>query len=127
MPKSLYLDNIIINQTLRGVPYTPPAVVYAAIYTVAPTPSSPGVEVSGGGYTRQTATFGVPVNGTAVNASEIVFPIALAPWGTIVAVGLMDSPVAGNLLYFSPLTAPRDILVDDQFRLPVGQLSAQET
>jgi hypothetical protein len=39
----------------------------------------------------------------------------------------MDSPVAGNLLYFSPLTAPRDIQTDDQFRLPAGQLLAQET
>lgn len=127
MPKSYYLDNIAINHTLRGIPYTPPSVVYVALFTVAPTPSSAGTEVSGGSYTRQTVTFAAPVNGASTNAADVVFPIATAPWGELVAVGLMDSPVAGNLLYFSPLTAPRDILINDQFRLPVGQLLAQET
>ena len=126
MPKSYYLDNSFVNATLRNTPYTSPLVVYLALYTVAPTASGGGTEVSGGGYGRQPITFSAPVNGSTSNSADITFPIALADWGTVHAFGIFDVSSGGNLLYFGNLSAPRDILTADQAKFPAGQLVCSE-
>jgi hypothetical protein len=127
MPKTYYLDNLYLNASLRGVPFTPPTSVYVALYTVAPGVGSGGTEVAGGGYGRQVATFSSPANGQVTNTSDILFPIANASWGTVVAFGFLDASNGGNLLYFGNLSTPRAVLVSDQLRFPTGQLVCQET
>lgn len=126
MPKSHYLDNTFLNAALRGIPFTPPSTIYVALYTSAPTVSGGGTEVTGGGYIRQTVSFTTPVNGQVSNVLDVVFPIASAAWGTVMAFGLLDAPAAGNLLYYNLLSVPRLVSVNDQVRFPVGQLIASE-
>ena len=126
MPKTFYLDNAFINAALRNTPFASSPTIYAALFTVAPTASGGGTEVSGAGYARQTVTFSVPVNGLSSNTADVVFPLAAAPWGTIVAFGIYDQSVGGNLLYFNLLSVPRTVAVNDQVRFPVGQLIASE-
>lgn len=127
MPKSVYLRANVLNHVFRNTSYTSPAAVYVALFTTTPSDISPGVEVSGGGYSRQLATFGAPSGSSISNSADVIFPIASAPWGTVVAFGLFDSPVAGNLLCYGALTAPRDVLASDQERFPTGQLVIAET
>lgn len=126
MPKSTYLDTVVLNQALRGIPWSAPSTVYVALYTVAPTASGGGTEVSGGGYARQPVTFNAPVNQTCTSAGAVTFPIATAGYGTVVAFAILDAPTSGNMLYFSPLSASRSILVNDQVSFPAGQLVAVE-
>jgi len=126
MPKSYYLANAVVNAALRNTPFTLPATVYVAVYTVAPTPSGGGTEVGIGGYGRQTAVFSAPVNGSTSNTAEVLFPIASADWGTIVAFALFDASSGGNMLYFNNLSSSRDVLANDQLRFPAGQLVATE-
>jgi len=126
MPKTYYLDNAFINAALRQTPFASPLTIYAALFTAAPTASGGGTEVSGGGYSRQTVTFSSPVNGLASNTTDVVFPLAAASWGTVVAFGLYDQSVGGNLLYFNLLSVPRTVAINDQVRFPVGQLIASE-
>lgn len=127
MPKTYYLDNNYLNLSLRGIPFTPPALVYVALYTVAPGVSGGGTEVVGGSYGRQIATFSVPASGQTVTTADVLFPVASAVWGTIVAFAFLDASSGGNMLYFGNLSTSRLILVSDQVRFPAGQLICQET
>jgi hypothetical protein len=120
---SNYLENALINVTLRATSYTAPAAVYVGLYTSDPTDANTGTEVSGGSYARQAATFGAPSNGASVTSADISFPQAGASWGTIGWIGILDASTAGNLLYHSPLTASKTIDTGDIFKIAAGSLS----
>jgi len=126
MSKTNYLETALLNHVLRNVSYTSPTQTYVALYTVAPTDVGGGTEVTGGGYARQPATFTAPAPDSVSNMTDITFPIASAPWGTLVAFGVFDAATAGNLLYYANLTVARDVLTNDQLRFPTGQLIVSE-
>lgn len=126
MAKSDYLEVNLLNHVLRATPYPSPSAVYLAAYTTAPTDAGGGAEVSGGSYTRQTLTFGAASGNQVANSADVLFPIATAPWGTVVHFGIFDAPAAGNLLYHTALSAPRTIATGDQLRVPASQLVVAE-
>ena len=126
MPKTYYLDGALINAALRMVPYTSPAASYVALFTTSPTQSGGGLEVTSGGYSRQTAVWTAPVTGQSSNFADINFPVATIAWGTVVAFGLFDAPTAGNLLYYAPMNAPLPVQINDQVKFPAGQLQVIE-
>lgn len=121
---SNYLENALINGTLRGSTYTAPATVYVALYTSDPTDADAGTEVSGGSYARQSVTFGAPSNGVSTNTGAVTFPTASASWGTLTHIGIRDASTAGNLLYYAPLAESKTIGSGDIFTIAVGQISA---
>lgn len=120
---SNYLENALINGTLRGTTYTAPSTVYLALYTSDPTDADTGTEVSGGSYTRQSITMGAPSNGVSLNSAAIEFPQASASWGTVAYIGIRDASTAGNLLYHSPLDTSKAIDTGDIFKIATGSLS----
>ena len=120
---SNYLENALINATLRNTSYTSPAVVYLALYTNDPTDADTGIEVTGNGYVRQSITFGAPSNGVSTNSAAIEFPQATGSFGTVTHVGIRDALTAGNLLYHTPLDASKTIATGDVFRVASGSLS----
>jgi hypothetical protein len=120
---SNYLENALINATLRNTSYTSPSVVYLGLYTSDPTDADTGTEVSGGSYARQAITFGAPSNGVTSNTAAIEFPQATANWGTVGWIGIEDALTGGNLLYHSPLDASKTIQSGDIFKVAIGSLS----
>jgi len=120
---SNYLENALINVTLRNTAYTTPTTVYLALYTSDPTDADVGTEVSGGSYARQAITFGAPSNGVTSNTAAIEFPQATGSWGTVAYIGIRDALTTGNLLYHSPLDASKTIATGDVFRVAIGSLS----
>jgi hypothetical protein len=120
---SNFLENALINATLRNTSYTSPTTVYLALYTTDPTDADTGTEVSGGSYARQSITFGAPSNGVSTNSAAIEFPQATGSWGTVTHVGIRDALTTGNLLYHTPLTASKTIATGDIFRIAIGSLS----
>ena len=120
---SNYLENALINVTLRATAYTAPATVYVGLYTTDPTDANTGTEVSGGSYARQPASFGAPSNGASLTNADISFPQAGASWGTVGWIGILDASTAGNLLYHTPLTASKTIDTGDIFKIAAGSLS----
>ncbi len=126
MPKSTYLDNAMLNAVLRDTPYTSVATVYVALFTTAPSAGGGGVEVTGGSYARQAATWTSPSGGSTSNVADVVFPTASADWGTVVAYAIFDASSSGNMLYFANLGSPRTVLNTDQVKFPAGQLIATE-
>jgi hypothetical protein len=109
-----YTENQLVAHLFRTDEFTKPAGLWLALYTVAPTDSTAGTEVSGGSYQRAlrapddaawTATSGG--DGRTSNLAPITWPVApTADWGEIVAIGILDDPTAGNLLAYGALPAP---------------------
>ena len=120
---SNYLENALINGTLRATNYTAPTTVYVALYTSDPTDADTGTEVSGTSYARQAVTFGAPSNGVTTNSAAVEFPQAGGSWGTVTHIGLRDALTTGNLLYHTPLDASKTIATGDVFRIATGSLS----
>ena len=120
---SNYLENALINVTLRATAYTAPTTVYLALYTTDPTDADTGTECSGTSYARQSVTFGAPSNGVSTNSAAIEFPQAGGAWGTITHIGIRDALTTGNLLYHTPLDASKTIATGDVFRVASGSLS----
>jgi hypothetical protein len=120
---SNYLENALINATLRNTSYTSPTTVYVALYTDDPTDADTGTEVSGGSYARVAVTFGAPSNGVSTNSGNVEFAAATGTWGTVTHIGIRDALTTGNLLYHTALDVSKAISSGDIFRITTGNLS----
>jgi len=120
---SNYLENALINGTLRATNFTAPAAVYVSLHTADPTDAGTGAEVSGGSYVRQAATFGAPSNGASTATADITYPQATASYGTVGWIGIWDASTSGNLLYHSPLNTSKTIDTGDIFKITSGSLT----
>jgi len=120
---SNYLENALINVTLRATAYTAPTTVYVALYTTDPTDADTGTEVTGGSYARQSVTFAAPSNGVSTNSADVTFPTCTLTWGTVTHIGIRDALTAGNLLYHTPIDVSKTISTGDIFKITTGNLS----
>lgn len=114
--KSDYLEAKLLDHVLGATTFTPPSIVYVALFTAAPSDSGGGTEVttSGGtGYSRvsvaNNTTNWPNASGTSPtsksNGTTFTFPTATADWGTIVAMAIFDASTGGNMLYWATLNA----------------------
>ena len=120
---SNYLENALINATLRATTFTSPSVVYVGLYTGDPTDAGSGTEVSGGSYARQSVTFGAPSNGVSTNSAAVEFPQCTSTWGTVSHIGILDASTSGNLYYHTALDSSKTIETGDVFKIAIGNLS----
>ena len=109
---SNYLENALINGTLRATTFTAPAAVYVSLHTADPTDAGTGTEVSGGSY-----------NGASTTTADITYPQATASYGTVTHIGIFDALTTGNLLYHSPLNTSKTIDTGDIFKITSGSLT----
>ena len=120
---SNFLENALINATLRNTTYTSVATVYVSLWTSDPTDAGSGTEVSGGSYARTSVTFAAPSNGVTTNNADVTFPTATASWGTVGWIGINDALSSGNLLYHTALDTAKAIDSGDIFKIASGNLS----
>ncbi len=122
---SNYLEDALINATLRNTSYTSPTTVYVSLWTSDPTDAASGTEVSTSGtsYARTSVTFGAPSNGASTNNADVTFPTATASWGTVGWIGINDASTGGNLLYHTALDTAKAIDSGDIFKIATGNLS----
>jgi hypothetical protein len=120
---SNFLENALINATLRNTTYTSVATVYVSLWTSNPGDDASGTEVTGGSYARTAVTFGAPSNGVSTNSADVTFPTATASWGTVGWIGINDAATSGNLLYHTALDTAKAIDSGDIFKISTGNLS----
>jgi hypothetical protein len=122
---SNFLENALINATLRNTTYTSVATVYVSLWTSNPGDDASGTEVStvGTSYARTAVTFGAPSNGVSTNSADVTFPTATASWGTVGWIGINDSSSGPNLLYHTALDTAKAIDSGDIFKISTGNLS----
>jgi hypothetical protein len=109
-----YLENALVNHTLRNSSLTSPTAVYVSLHTANPTDAGNGAEVStvDTGYSRATVTttggtaFVAPTDGVTSNASAVNFASPSASWGLVTHFGIWDAASGGNMLFHAPLTPP---------------------
>lgn len=118
----------VTAQTTTILTTTALANVYVALYTVNPTDSTAGTEVSGGSYARvQSKTkWAVPSAGSVSTNADLVWPTATADWGTITGFAIMDSLTGGNMMYWGALNASKVVSSGDTFSILSGNLSISE-
>jgi hypothetical protein len=144
---SEFLENDILNQTLRGVAGFNPgglSLVYLGLFvspagndlednilTSEVATSAPAAAVIN--YTREAITFTDPLlgpGGVSDNSNAISVGAATsAAWGSVTHVAVMDSsvPGAGQVLYWGALTGSKFVDVDDTFTVAPGALSVTLT
>jgi hypothetical protein len=120
---SNYLENALVNATLRNTSYTSPATVYVALFTTDPTDANTGTEVTGGSYARTSVAFAAPSNGAAASSADCTFPTCTSTWGTVSHIGIFDASTAGNLLYHTPLDTSKTIETGDIFKIASASLT----
>lgn len=120
-----YAENKLIDAVLRGQSLGAPATFYVALYTVCPTDSTAGTEVSGGSYARvpvpsslanwagtQAAASTVASSGSSgstSNNASLSFPSPTGNWGSVLCWGLVDAASSGNLWIYSALSAAKSV------------------
>lgn len=114
-----YAENKVLDHVLGTTSYTMPT-VYVALYTVAPTDSSAGTEVTGGSYARIAGSFTAATGGASSNSGNIDF--LDMPACTVVAVGILDNSTGGNLLVYGTLTTNKSLDAGDTLRIATGDL-----
>jgi len=120
---SNYLEDALINATLRNTTFTSPATVYVGLFTTDPTDAGSGTEVSGGSYARQAGSFAAPSNGTSTTNADITFPTATGTWGTVTHFGIFTASTSGNLLYHGVLNNSKTIQTGDILKIETGNLT----
>lgn len=137
-----YLENKLIDWLVRGQSFTPPATLYAALFTATPSDAGGGTEVSGGSYARVAITSDMThwagtqaaastttssgTNGTTSNNGTVTFPAPTGNWGTTVAIGLFDASTSGNMLFWAPLVTNKTVNSSDAAPVfPAAQILIQ--
>ncbi len=136
-----FAENKIVDATLRGQAIGAPATWYVALYTICPTDSTAGTEVTGGSYARVAVTAGLTqwagtqsagstiassgTGGTTSNNAAFTFPTPTATWNTVVCWGVIDAATAGNLWIYSALTVSKTINIGDAVSFAAGSATFQ--
>tara|TARA_R100001510_G_C7547796_1_gene132771 strand:- start:69 stop:452 length:384 start_codon:yes stop_codon:yes gene_type:complete len=123
MSFSNYLELEVLDHVFGGSAYSAPGTIYAALFTVAPSDSGGGTEVSGGSYARQSMAFGTAASGSISNSGSVEYPTATADYGTVVAMGLFDAASSGNLLAYGNLTTSKTVSNGDVFRFNASSVT----
>jgi hypothetical protein len=122
-----YLENKVLDDIFNATAYSPPATLYFALFTVAPSDAGGGTEVSGSNYSRASVTanttnFPSASGGALANGTVITFPTASGSWGTVVAAAIFDASTSGNMLWWGDLAVSKAITSGDTFSFPVGDV-----
>jgi len=134
--KSNALELAVLDAVL-GPGYTPPATVYWALYSAAPSDTGGGTELTSGaapGYARLAATNdttnfpAAATNGTTGLGEKTVgvdqtfaANSSGSNWPTVVAFGLFDASTGGNLLLWGAI-APLAITPTAQLVIPADSV-----
>lgn len=118
---STYLQNALLNATLRNVPYTSPGTVWVALYTSNPSAADTGTEVSGGSYARTQIIFNAPSGGAVTNTADV--NVVGMPAITVSYIGIRDASTLGNLLYYGQVGSPKTTNVGDTYVIRAGDLT----
>ena len=131
--KSDYLENKVLDHVVRDTVYTQATVVWSALFTVIPSDTTAGTEVTNAtsGYTRVTTSFvtaGLTTTGRTSNSAAVSF-VTVAGGNTLTVVGwaLMDTSTvaAGNILYWATVTSTV-LEVGDQATFPSANIVITE-
>lgn len=124
-----YLENALLNKTLRNIDFTTVAQPYVALHISDPGDTGAAGEITGlGGYTREAGSFDAPSAGVTQNSAAITFGPATEDWGEIGWISVWDALTAGNCLYVCAANAPLQTVNNgNEFEIAIGELTTTAT
>jgi len=124
---SNYLEDKILDITLKnGTTYTV-GTAYLALFTTDPTDAGSGTECSYTGYARQSMAFGTISGGSVSTNATINFPALAGSDITVTHIGIFDAASSGNLLYHTVLDASKTLQADDIMSFASGGVTVTVT
>lgn len=133
-----FLENKLIDQIFRAQVAPTTSTLYVGLFTVAPTDTGGGTEVTGGSYARVAVTSSLAnwagtqsagsttassgTTGQTSNNASITFPTPAANWGLVVAFAIFDAASGGNMLLQGALTITKTINQADTVSFPASTL-----
>lgn len=126
---STALHNQLIDHIMKTTPFSVPANIYVALYSVAPTAAGGGTELTGNGYARIVHnSWDAAAAGASENTGVITFAAASGgDWLEAVAFGIHDAITGGNFLGWGDLTTSRTVLDGDNAEFADGELDVSIT
>lgn len=134
-----YLENKILDSTLRGQPFPTITTAYLGTFTGDPTDTGSGSTentwANTGGtvaYARQAMTFGTAVNGVVNTTAQIQFPafqtdVPAVSSLSVAYIGIFDAATGGNLLYHTDLATAKTLTQDDVLSFAVSGVTVTLT
>lgn len=132
---SNYLEEKVIECTLRGATFPNITTVYVALFTSDPGETGDTGEVDSAGtwtdYERVDAAGGGAIatgwaasaDGVTSNAKVIAFPAQNGGTPiTVTHLALFDAATGGNMLYHSELAAPKQLNTGDVLSFNIGSI-----
>lgn len=119
-----YAEKLLLDWMMTTGSATRPTAWYVALFTAAPSDAGGGTEVSGNGYSRQSATFAAASTpgGTTSNSNELTFTATGGSFGTVTHIGIFDASTGGNLLWHGAMTASKTIADGDSLVFAIGNI-----
>mgnify|MGYP007010097821 CR=1 FL=1 len=107
---------------------TTPITPWIALFTVAPSDSAAGTEVSGGSYARVSSAgkWAAPSAGSVSTNAAVTFATASGNWGTVVAFAVMTASSGGSILMWGTLTTSKAVNTGDTASFASGALTLTE-
>ena len=133
---SNFLENAVIESTLRGAAFPAITNVYVALHTNNPTDDG-GNEVTSAlwpSYARQDAAKGGSISsgwtaaadGVSKNALQLIFQVFDGAADlTVTHFSLHTALTGGNMLVYAPLQSPRTVQNGDVFVVDTQKLTVQ--
>ena len=120
---SNYLETKILDYVLTNTADWAPTTVYLALHTADPAEDGSGAEVSGGSYARQACAFDAThaTGGNTANTSAESF--TGMPACTVTHIGIWDHASAGNLLFYTDVTANKTVTSGDTISVAAGAVT----
>lgn len=115
-----YAEQIVINRFLRNQSFTPPPIVYLALFSTATTDAGGGTEAVGGSYARKAITLSAASLGVSANTVAISFPNM--PAGTWTHAAIIDATTGGNFLFHGSLVNSKTSVAGQTLEVSVGEL-----
>ena len=119
------LPNTIENQLLDALvgtsAYTVTTPIKLALMTANGNDSTPGTEVTGGSYARQTIAFDAASSGSISNNAAINF--TGMPTCTVVGIEIYDNDGSPKRLAYGPLTNSRTVSAGDSVEFATSSVT----
>lgn len=116
------VENELLNTIVgNGGGYTITGSIKLALVTANGNDATPGTEVTGGGYARQTITFDAAAGGQVASSGVVSF--GNMPTTTVVGIELYDSDPTPKRIAYGPLTASKPLVSGDTLQFAAGAVT----
>lgn len=114
------IENQLLDALFGNASFSVTGAIKLALMTANGNDSTPGTEVTGGSYARQTVVFDAAASGATQNSAAISFTDM--PAVTVVGIEIYDSAMTPKRLMYGALTTPRTVTAGDTVQFAIGAI-----